>query len=641
MIKINVLNNQIHLFPKKITPLSIWKEFLAVTLKKPVAALFNQKLIELNFPLTQDGELEILTEENRKSLDVLNHSTAHLMAQAIKRLYPQALLTIGPAIKEGFYYDIDFQKHDISKNDFAAIEKMMKQISLENHPIIREEVSYQKAKEIFANNPYKIVLLEKHKEEVISIYRQGEFFDLCRGGHLLKTSLMKHFKLLKISGSYFQSNAKNQTLTRIYGTSFFQKQALIDHLQLLEERKQRDHKRLNKELDLFMFSKEVGLGLPFLLPKGATLRRIVERYIVDKELSYEYHHVYTPIMTNTELYRISGHLEHYAENMFPVMRLESGEQLVLRPMNCPHHMIIYKKTPRSYKELPFRIAELGMMHRFEKSGAVSGLQRVREMTLNDAHIFVTPDQIKVEMKKSINLIIEVYRDFGIKNYEFRLSYRDSKDKEKYFPDDDMWKNAEHILKTTVEELNLPFKEAIGEAAFYGPKLDVQVLTALGNEETLSTIQLDFLLPQKFDLTYIDTNNKHLRPVVIHRAIVSTMERFLAHLIEETKGIFPLWLAPLQVLLIPVSSVLHLEFTQKIKEFLLLHGLRSEINTKDTTLGYKIREAQKLKIPYQVVIGDNEITKNTITFRQYGKTQQIEMNPRDFVAFLNEQINQKK
>ncbi|MFB0638454.1 threonine--tRNA ligase [Candidatus Phytoplasma solani] len=641
MIKINVLNNQIHLFPKKITPLSIWKEFLAVTLKKPVAALFNQKLIELNFPLTQDGELEILTEENRKSLDVLNHSTAHLMAQAIKRLYPQALLTIGPAIKEGFYYDIDFQKHDISKNDFAAIEKMMKQISLENHPIIREEVSYQKAKEIFANNPYKIVLLEKHKEEVISIYRQGEFFDLCRGGHLLKTSLMKHFKLLKISGSYFQSNAKNQTLTRIYGTSFFQKQALIDHLQLLEERKQRDHKRLNKELDLFMFSKEVGLGLPFLLPKGATLRRIVERYIVDKELSYEYHHVYTPIMTNTELYRISGHLEHYAENMFPVMRLESGEQLVLRPMNCPHHMIIYKKTPRSYKELPFRIAELGMMHRFEKSGAVSGLQRVREMTLNDAHIFVTPDQIKVEMKKIINLIIEVYCDFGIKNYEFRLSYRDSKDKEKYFPDDDMWKNAEHILKTTVEELNLPFKEAIGEAAFYGPKLDVQVLTALGNEETLSTIQLDFLLPQKFDLTYIDTNNKHLRPVVIHRAIVSTMERFLAHLIEETKGIFPLWLAPLQVLLIPVSSVLHLEFTQKIKEFLLLHGLRSEINTKDTTLGYKIREAQKLKIPYQVVIGDNEITKNTITFRQYGKTQQIEMNPRDFVAFLNEQINQKK
>ncbi|WP_373375602.1 threonine--tRNA ligase [Candidatus Phytoplasma solani] len=641
MIKINVLNNQIHLFPKKITPLSIWKEFLAVTLKKPVAALFNQKLIELNFPLIQDGELEILTEENRKSLDVLNHSTAHLMAQAIKRLYPQALLTIGPAIKEGFYYDIDFQKHDISKNDFAAIEKMMKQISLENHPIIREEVSYQKAKEIFANNPYKIVLLEKHKEEVISIYRQGEFFDLCRGGHLLKTSLMKHFKLLKISGSYFQSNAKNQTLTRIYGTSFFQKQALIDHLQLLEERKQRDHKRLNKELDLFMFSKEVGLGLPFLLPKGATLRRIVERYIVDKELSYEYHHVYTPIMTNTELYRISGHLEHYAENMFPVMRLESGEQLVLRPMNCPHHMIIYKKTPRSYKELPFRIAELGMMHRFEKSGAVSGLQRVREMTLNDAHIFVTPDQIKVEMKKIINLIIEVYRDFGIKNYEFRLSYRDSKDKEKYFPDDDMWKNAEHILKTTVEELNLPFKEAIGEAAFYGPKLDVQVLTALGNEETLSTIQLDFLLPQKFDLTYIDTNNKHLRPVVIHRAIVSTMERFLAHLIEETKGIFPLWLAPLQVLLIPVSSVLHLEFTQKIKEFLLLHGLRSEINTKDTTLGYKIREAQKLKIPYQVVIGDNEITKNTITFRQYGKTQQIEMNPRDFVAFLNEQINQKK
>ncbi|WP_349401941.1 threonyl-tRNA synthetase [Candidatus Phytoplasma solani] len=641
MIKINLLNNQIHSFPAKVTPLEIWKTLLKTTFKKPVAALFNQKLVELNYSLMQDGTLEILTEENPKSLDVLNHSTTHLMAHAIQRLYPQVLLTIGPAIREGFYYDIDFQSHSVTEKDLIIIEKKMHEIALENHLITMEKVTYDKAKQLFANNPYKLILLEKHKEEVITICQQGEFIDLCHGGHLLKTSLMKYFKLLKISGSYFQGNAKNKTLTRIYGTSFFKKEGLINYLQLLKERKERDHKKLNKELELFMFSKEVGVGLPFWLPKGATLRRIVERYIVDKEVMHQYHHVYTPIMANTELYRISGHLEHYSQNMFPVMQLASGEQLVLRPMNCPHHMMIYKKTPRSYKELPLRIAELGMMHRFEKSGAVAGLQRVREMTLNDAHIFARTDQIKEEIKKIINLILEVYHDFKIKKYEFRLSYRDPQDKEKYFPDDHMWQHAEKILKNTIEELNLPFKEAIGEAAFYGPKIDVQVFTALGNEETLSTIQLDFLLPQKFDLTFIDANNKHCRPVVIHRAVVSTLERFLSHLIEENKGIFPLWLAPLQILLIPVSSSsLHLEYTQKIKDILLSKGFRIEINSKETTLGYKIREAQKLKIPYQVVIGDNEITKNVLTFRKYGKTTQTEINIEDFIICLNEQITKK-
>ncbi|MBP5836084.1 threonine--tRNA ligase [Candidatus Phytoplasma meliae] len=641
MIQINFFKNQTALFHIGITPFEIWKEHLSTSLNKPVAAFFNQNPIELNYPLKENGDLEILTPTDLKVLEILNHSAAHLMAQAIQRLYPQALLTIGPAIKEGFYYDIDFRNQVITPKDFPIIEKMMKQIVGENLPIVREEISYEQAKQLFATNPYKLILLEKHKEAVISIYRQGEFFDLCRGGHVAKTSLIKHFKLLKISGSYFQGNSSQQALTRIYGTSFFQKEALTAYLNLLEDRKERDHKKLNKELDFFMFSKEVGLGLPFWLPKGATLRRLVERYIVDKELSYEYHHVYTPIMANTELYEISGHLQHYAENMFPAMQFDNGEKLVLRPMNCPHHMMIYKKIPRSYKELPLRIAELGMMHRFEKSGAVSGLQRVREMTLNDAHVFVRPDQIKVEIKKIINLILEVYRDFNILNYEFRLSYRDPQDKTKYFNDDLMWQTSEHILKEIIEELHLPFKEAVGEAAFYGPKLDVQVLTALGNEETLSTIQLDFLLPQKFDLTFIGTDNKHHRPVVIHRAVVSTMERFLSHLLEENKGVFPLWLAPVQVLLMPVSCSVHLDFTQKIKDILLSEGLRVELNAKETTLRYKIREAQKLKIPYQIVIGDREMEQDVITFRQYGKTTQIEMKIKDFIAVLKEQIAIKR
>ncbi|MBS2126255.1 threonine--tRNA ligase ['Fragaria x ananassa' phyllody phytoplasma] len=641
MIKINFFNNQTALFHPGITPFEIWKECLSTSLNKPVAAFFNQNPIELNYPLKENGDLEILTQTDVKVLEILNHSAAHLMAQAIQRIYPQALLTIGPVIKEGFYYDIDFQNQVITPKDFPIIEKMMKQIVGENLPIVREEISYEQAKQLFSTNPYKLILLEKNKEVVISIYRQGEFFDLCRGGHVAKTSLIKYFKLLKISGSYFQGNSSQQSLTRIYGISFFQKKALITYLNLLEDRKERDHKKLNKELDFFMFSKEVGLGLPFWLPKGATLRRLVERYIVDKELSYEYHHVYTPIMADIDLYEISGHLQHYAENMFPVMQFDNGEKLVLRPMNCPHHMIIYKKIPRSYKELPLRIAELGMMHRFEKSGAVSGLQRVRGMTLNDAHVFVRPDQIKTEIKKIINLILEVYRDFNIVNYEFRLSYRDPQDKNKYFNDDLMWQNSEKILKEIIEELHLPFKEAVGEAAFYGPKLDVQVLTALGNEETLSTIQLDFLLPQKFDLTFIGTDNKHYRPVVIHRAVVSTIERFLSHLLEENKGVFPLWLAPVQVLLIPVSCLVHLEFTQKIKDMLLSEGLRVELNNKETTLGYKIREAQKLKIPYQIVIGDREIEQDVITFRQYGKITQIEMKIKDFIVVLKEQIAIKR
>ncbi|MDW3617870.1 MAG: threonine--tRNA ligase [Candidatus Phytoplasma pruni] len=641
MIKIRFNNDVIESFSKGITPVEIIQQQNLNFATKPIAALFNEKAIELNRPLEEDGTLEIMIEKHEKSLEILNHSTAHLMAQAIKRLYPEALFVVGPTIKEGFYYDIDFQNSVVSENDFATIEKMMQTISQEKLAIMRKEVSYEEAEKLFADNIYKQTILKNIKDPILSVYTQGEFTDLCRGIHMTNTKFIKHFKLLKTSGSYFQGSVKNKALTRIYGISFFNRLDLKNYLNLLLERKQRDHKNINKEQNYFMLSPEVGAGLPFWLPKGATIRRILERYIVDKELSYGYQHVYTPIIANTKLYEESGHLELYKDNMFPIMELKKEEKLVLRPMNCPHHMMIFKQQLRSYKDLPLKIAELGMMHRYEHSGAVSGLQRVREMTLNDAHIFITQEQIKTEFVKIMNLIFEVYKDFNITDYFFNLSIRDPENKDKYFDDDNMWHKSESILKEILNGLSIKYKEQKGDAAFYGPKLDVQVLTALGNEETLSTIQLDFLLPQRFNLTYIGEDSKEHAPIVIHRAVISTVERFLAYLIEQNKGVFPLWLTPLQVVLIPVNAQLHLEHTKKIQEILLKHNLRVEINNKEATLGYKIRESQKAKIPFQIVIGDQELTSNRLTYREYGDNKKNNVSVEEFVSMLNDKIQQKK
>ena len=398
---------------------------------------------------------------------------------------------------------------------------------------------------------------------------------LCRGVHVPSTGKIKEFKLLSIAGAYWRGNSDNKMLQRIYGTAFFKKEDLTEHLRLLEEAKERDHRKIGKELNLFTHSQQVGQGLPLWLPKGATIRRIIERYIVDKEISLGYDHVYTPIMANVELYKTSGHWDHYQEDMFPVMDMDN-EQLVLRPMNCPHHMMVYKNGIHSYRELPIRIAELGMMHRYEMSGALSGLQRVRGMTLNDAHIFVRPDQIKEEFKRVVELILEVYKDFNFTDYSFRLSYRDPEDTEKYYDDDEMWEKAQGMLKEAIDEMGVEYYEAEGEAAFYGPKLDVQVKTALGKEETLSTVQLDFLLPERFDLTYVGEDGKQHRPVVIHRGVVSTMERFVAFLIEEYKGAFPTWLAPVQVQVIPVSPDVHFDYAKKVQEKLKADGFRVEL-----------------------------------------------------------------
>ncbi len=622
MIKITFPDSAVKEFESGTTTLAIAESISKSLAKKALAGKVNGKLVDLTRPIEEDASIEIITPDHEDALGLVRHSAAHLMAQAMRRLYPNIHFGVGPAIDSGFYYDTDNGQNQVTAEDLPAIEAEMMKIVKENLPIERRVLSKQEALEIFASDPYKVELIsELPEEEVITAYQQGEFIDLCRGPHVPSTGRIQVFKLLSVAGAYWRGNSNNQMMQRVYGTAFFDKKALKEYIRLREEAKERDHRKLGKELDLFMVSPEVGSGLPFWLPKGATIRRTIERYIVDKEVSLGYQHVYTPIMGDVELYKTSGHWDHYQEDMFPPMDMGDGEMLVLRPMNCPHHMMVYKNTIHSYRELPIRIAELGMMHRYEKSGALSGLQRVREMTLNDGHTFVRPDQIKDEFKRTLELMVAVYADFNITDYRFRLSYRDPNNTDKYFDDDAMWEKAQAMLKAAMDELELDYFEAEGEAAFYGPKLDVQVKTALGTEETLSTIQLDFLLPERFDLTYVgeDGENTH-RPVVIHRGIVSTMERFVAYLTEVYKGAFPTWLAPIQATIIPVSVDAHGNYAYEIKERLQMKGLRVEVDDRNEKMGYKIRASQTQKIPYQLVVGDKELEDATVNVRRYGSKE---------------------
>jgi threonyl-tRNA synthetase len=638
-LKITFPDGNVKEFPQGTTTEEIASSISSGLKKKALAGKINGHLIDLRTPIKEDGAIEIVTPDHDDALEILRHSSAHLMAQAVKRLYPDAKLGIGPVIEGGFYYDIDTE-HSITPEDLPRIEKEMKKISESNLEVVRKDVSRDEAQKMYeeVGDEYKIELLEAIPEgEQVSIYEQGDFFDLCRGIHVPSTGKIKEFKLLSIAGAYWRGNSDNKMLQRIYGTAFFKKEDLKEHLRLLEEAKERDHRKIGKELNLFMNSQKVGQGLPMWLPKGATIRRIIERYIVDKEEKLGYDHVYTPVMGSVDLYKTSGHWDHYQENMFPVMDMDN-EQLVLRPMNCPHHMMIYKNSIHSYRELPIRIAELGTMHRYEMSGALSGLQRVRGMTLNDAHLFVRPDQIKEEFKRVVRLVLEVYKDFDLNDYSFRLSYRDPQDTEKYFDDDQMWERAQAMLKEAMDEMEIDYFEAEGEAAFYGPKLDVQVKTALGKEETLSTVQLDFLLPERFDLTYIGEDGKHHRPVVIHRGVVSTMERFVAFLIEEYKGAFPTWLAPVQVQVIPVSPDVHFDYAKKVQEELQAKGLRVELDSRDEKIGYKIREAQMSKIPYMLVVGDNEIQEEAVNVRKYGEQKSETVSLSEFMQKITDEVN---
>lgn len=576
---------------------------------------------------------------NDKDLNTLNHSCAHVLAQAVKHLYPQAKFWVGPVVEEGFYYDIDLGDQTISDDDLPKIEKEMKKICKDGKRIVRREVSKEEALEEFKDDEYKLDLINGLEDGTITTYSQGDFTDLCRGPHVETVKLCKNFKLIKHSGAYWKGNKNNKVLQRIYGVCFPSKEELEAHLQLLEEAKERDHRRLGKELGIFMFADIVGKGLPMWLPNGFTVRRLLSDYIMNKELELGYEHVMTPSLGNVKLYKKSGHWAHYKDDMFPAMEVDD-EAYVLRPMNCPHHMVMYKSTLHSYRDLPVKIAEIANDFRFEASGALTGIERARAFTQNDSHIFCRPDQIAQEFKNVAHLILDVYKDFGFKDYSFRLSLRDKNNKEKYFGNDELWEKSENELREVLKEMDVEFYEAEGEAAFYGPKLDVQVKSALGHDVTLSTIQLDYQLPERFELTYVDENGDKVRPVVIHRAILGSLDRFVAFLLEETKGNLPLWLAPTQVQVIPVKLEYHDEYAKEVVAKLRKAHFRVNNDNRDEKLGYRIREAQLKKIPYQLVLGDNERDNGTVTYRKHGEKKQTTVTFEEFVELLNKEVENK-
>ena len=577
-----------------------------------------------------------------EKLNVLNHSCAHLLAQAVKHLYKDAKFWVGPVIENGFYYDIDLGDNVIKEEDLPKIEKEMKKISKDGKRIYREEISKKEALERFKDDLYKIDLIERmdEAETVISCYTQGDFTDLCRGPHVESVKLLKHFKLLKTSGAYWKGDSKNKMLQRIYGICFETEEDLNNYLNYLEEAKQRDHRKLGKDLEIFMSDDLVGRGLPMFLPNGYIIWQELEDYIKEKERKLGYLHVMTPCVGNVELYKTSGHWDHYKENMFPAMEVD-GESFVLRPMNCPHHMMIYANKLHSYKDLPIRIGEIAHDFRYEASGAVKGIERGRHFCQNDAHLFVTPEQMKDEFKSVVDLIFDVYKDFNITDYRCVLSLRDPEDKEKYHQDDEMWEKAENGLREVLNNLNIEYTEEIGEAAFYGPKLDVNVKPAVGNEYTLSTCQLDFCLPAKFDLKYVDADGVKKTPIVLHRAILGSLERFMAYILEETKGALPLWLSPVQVNIIPVNNEYHLEYAKKIEEKLKEIGIRVNLDDRDEKLGYKIREALVKKYPYNLILGQKEVDSNKISYRHHGKEETITLELDEFINKIDNEIKTKE
>lgn len=647
MIKITLPDGAIREYEAGTELYDVAKDISQGLARNTLGAVVNGETKGLQETLHEDAEVRFVNFDDPEGRSIFWHTSAHIMALAVQRLYPDVKFAIGPAIDSGFYYDFDTE-HRFSPEDLEDIEKEMKKIVKENHQLVRTEMKREDALAHFEpmGEVYKVDLIENLPEgSVISFYQLGEFIDLCKGPHLKDISKVKALKLLNIAGAYWRGDEKNKMLQRIYGTTYGKQADLEAHLERLEDAKRRDHRKIGKELDLFMVNPEIGSGLPFWLPKGSTIRREIERYIVDKEISLGYDHVYTPVLADVELYKRSGHWDHYHDDMFPPMDLGGGEQLVLRPMNCPHHMEVFKRKIHSYRELPVKIAELGQMHRFEKRGALSGLSRVREMTLNDAHIFVRPDQIQEEFKRVVELILACYEDFNIKDYSFRVSYRDPENKEKYFDDDEMWKKAEEMLRAAMDELGLPYVESIGDAAFYGPKLDVQVKTALGAEETLSTVQLDFLLPERFDLTYVgeDGENNH-RPVVIHRGVLSTMERFVAYLIEQYLGKFPLWLSPEQVRILAIADRHH-DFCHELKDTLSERGFRVSVDDRTEKIGYKIREAQMQKVPYMMIIGDKEMEEKTFAVRHFtsdesGQNKQFTWTKEELIDNLTEEVRSR-
>ena len=576
-----------------------------------------------------------------EKLNILNHSCAHLLAHAVKHLYTNAKFWVGPVINDGFYYDIDLGDEVITEDDLPKIEKEMKKISKSNKLIKRIELSYDEALDMFKDDPYKVDLIKNmDKSEIISAYKQDDFIDLCRGPHMETTKDMKYFKLLKVSGAYYKGDSKNKMLQRIYGVCFADKSDLDNYLLELEEAKERDHRKIGKELGIYLMDDLVGKGLPMYLPNGFIVWNLLENYIRNKEIKLGYKHVLTPPIGNVELYKTSGHWDHYKDAMFPSMKVED-EEFVLRPMNCPHHMVIYGNDLHSYRELPIRIAEIARDARYEASGALKGIERVRTFCQNDSHIFCSLEQVEAEFKGVVDLILEVYKEMNINEFHFELSLRDPDDKIKYYPDDEMWNKAEDMLRQVLNDIGIDYVEKIGEAAFYGPKLDVQVKPAVGNEYTMSTCQLDFCLPMRFNLTYVDKDGDKKTPVVIHRAILGSLDRFIAFYLEETKGILPVWLSPVQINIIPVSCEKHLDYVLELKNKFLDLGFRVNVDDRDEKLSYKMRESQTKKIPYTLIIGDKELDSNEVSFRLHGSKDTSSVGVSEFIDIIKDKINSYK
>ena len=639
-IKITFPDNSVKEFDAGVTTAEIAKSISISLAKKAVAGKVDGNFVDLNQPLKEDGSIEIITKDSNDGLVVLWRTAAQVLANALHELYPNMKFGLGDVTEHGFYFDTDNSEGQVAETDFEKISQKMSEIIKANLPIERVEFSEEEALNLVSGDEYQEELVRdvanKNNGRVVA-YKQGDFIDITDGVVLSSTGEVKIFKLLSVAGAYWKGASSNPLLQRIYGTAFYKQKDLDAELQRQKEARERDHRVIGNELDLFFVDPKVGAGLPYWMPNGATIRRVIERYIIDKEVAWGFQHVYTPVLANLNLYKQSGHWDHYREDMFPPMDMGDGEMLELRPMNCPSHIQVYNHHKRSYRELPLRIAELGMMHRYEKSGALTGLSRVREMTLNDGHDFIEPDHIEDEIKTLIKLMTEVYNDFDITDYRFRLSYRDPKNTEKYFDDDEMWEKSQSKLKAAMDDMGLEYFEAEGEAAFYGPKIDVQTKTALGGEETLSTIQLDFLLPERFDLKYIGADGEEHRPVMVHRGIVSTMERFTAYLTEMYKGAFPTWLAPHQVDIIPVKNDLHMDYVNDLSSKLRAHGIRVTVDDRNEKMGYKIRQAQVNKIPYTLVIGDEEVSNGTVTVRKYGEEKTNTMTKAEFKNLLFEDI----
>ena len=641
MIKITLKDGRIKEVEEGKSVFDVAKEISEGLARVATCAVVDGKVVDLRYILNNDCNLEIHTfESSLEGKKAYWHTTSHIMAQAIKRIKPETKLAIGPSIDEGFYYDFDVEKN-FTDEDKEKIEAEMKKIIKENLPIERFTLPREDAIKFMEekNEPYKVELIRDLPEgEEISFYKQGEFTDLCAGPHLMSTGKIKAVKILSTSGAYWRGDEHNKMLQRIYAISFPKASQVEEYLAKLEEAKERDHRKIGKDQELFMTHKLVGSGLPLYLPKGATIRRVLERYIQDKELALGYQHVYTPSLANVALYKTSGHWDHYKDDMFPMMKM-GDEEIVLRPMNCPHHMLIYKSKMRSYRDLPIKIGELANDFRYEDSGSVCGLERVRQMCQNDAHLFVRPDQIKEEVGKVLSLIKEVYQDdfgFPASAFSYRLSLRDKNNKEKYIDNDEMWETAECQLREILKELNIDFYEAEGEAAFYGPKIDIQIKTALNHDVTIPTCQLDFALPERFELEYVGEDGEKHRPVVIHRAILGSSDRFISFLLEETKGILPLWLAPVQVEVTPLTDKQR-DYAVKVTENLRREGIRVELDDRQEKIGYKIREAQLNKIPYMLILGDKEVQSNQVGVRARGEGDIGAMDEKDFIQKVQEEI----